>query len=98
MYNSVRSFEVPVWNFKGRMSTGIERDTYELAIELCKDYRKRGYGYRALSLLMQYAFERTGNSLYRVRIRPDNYDSQALFKNWVHMKPESVIICLEERC
>ena len=52
----------------------------ELAIELLPKYRQHGYGFQALSLLMDQFFMITGEHVFRSRVEVDNYASQALHR------------------
>lgn len=53
---------------------------WELAIELFEKFRNRGYGYRGVSLLFDELYRLTGRNVFRSRVDPDNYASQALMK------------------
>lgn len=58
----------------------LTKEVPELAIELLKKCRKQGYGYQALSLLMDRFAEITGKTVFRSRVEVDNYASQALHR------------------
>lgn len=58
----------------------LTREIPELAIELLSKYRKYGYGFQALSLLMDQFSEITGEHVFRSRVEVDNYASQALHR------------------
>lgn len=58
----------------------LTREIPELAIELLSKYRQHGYGFQALSLLMDQFSEITGEHVFRSRVEVDNYASQALHR------------------
>ena len=58
----------------------LTQEIPELAIELLSKYRKNGYGFQALSLLMDQFSEITGEHVFRSRVEVDNYASQALHR------------------
>lgn len=58
----------------------LTREIPELAIELLSKYRKHGYGFQALSLLMDQFSKITGENIFRSRVEVDNYASQALHR------------------
>lgn len=58
----------------------LTRETPELVIELLSKYRKQGYGFQALSLLMEKFSKITRENIFRSRVDVDNYASQALHR------------------
>ena len=58
----------------------IRAKDWEIAIEEKMDYRGKGYGYNAISLLVDKLTELTGQRFYRAVIDIDNFASQNLFK------------------
>ncbi len=58
----------------------INVESWELAIELLKKYRHRGYGYHALVVMLNALVELTGKTTYRSRVDSDNYASQNLMR------------------
>ena len=58
----------------------LTRKIPELAIELLPKYRQHGYGFQALSLLMDEFSRITGEHVFRSRVEVDNYASQALHR------------------
>ena len=58
----------------------LTREIPELAIELLPKYRQHGYGFQALSLLMDEFSRITGEHVFRSRVEVDNYASQALHR------------------
>ena len=58
----------------------LTREIPELAIELLPKYRQHGYGFHALSLLMDEFSRITGEHVFRSRVEVDNYASQALHR------------------
>ncbi len=58
----------------------ITREIPELAIELLSKYRQHGYGFQALSMLMDEFSRITGEHVFRSRVEVDNYASQALHR------------------
>lgn len=58
----------------------LTREIPELAIELLSKYRNHGYGFLALSLLMDQFSVITGEKIFRTRVEVDNYASQSLHR------------------
>lgn len=58
----------------------MRRREWELAIELKEKYRHKGYGYHALSLMIEKLTVLSKQKQYRVRVDIDNYASQGLMK------------------
>jgi len=58
----------------------LTREIPELAIELLSKYRQHGYGFQALSLLMDQFSKITGENVFWSRVEVDNYASQALHR------------------
>ena len=58
----------------------LTREVPELAIELLSKYRNHGYGFQALSLLMDQFSVITGEKIFRARVEVDNYASQSLHR------------------
>ena len=58
----------------------LTREIPELAIELLSKYRNHGYGFQALSLLMDQFSVITGEKIFRTRVEVDNYASQSLHR------------------
>lgn len=58
----------------------LTRKIPELAIELLSKYRKYGYGFQAVFLLMDQFSEITGEHVFHSRVEVDNYASQALHR------------------
>lgn len=58
----------------------LTREMPELAIELLSKYRKHGYGFQALSLLMDQFSKITGENVFRSRVEVENCASQSLHR------------------
>ena len=58
----------------------LTREIPELAIELLSKYRNHGYGFLALSLLMDQFSVIIGEKIFRTRVEVDNYASQSLHR------------------
>lgn len=58
----------------------MDKEAWELAIELKPDACHKGYGTEALVLLMRRVYELTGNRYYRARVEVDNHASQGLMR------------------
>lgn len=58
----------------------LTQEIPELEIELLSKYRKHGYGFQALSLLMDQFSKITGENVFRSRVEVDNYASQFLHR------------------
>lgn len=58
----------------------MRRNEWELAIELKEKYRHKGYGYHALSLMIEKLTALSKQKQYRARVDIDNYASQGLMK------------------
>lgn len=55
-------------------------DTWEVSIELLKRHISCGYGYRALSLFLDTLKRKTGVTVYRSRVKGNNYICQGLME------------------
>lgn len=58
----------------------MRRNEWEFAIELKEKYRHKGYGYHALSLMIEKLTALSKQKQYRARVDIDNYASQGLMK------------------
>ncbi|MCM1048252.1 MAG: GNAT family N-acetyltransferase [Clostridiales bacterium] len=58
----------------------LKAENWELAMELLKKYRYKGYGYHALVVMLNALTALTGKTIYRSRVDSDNYASQNLMK------------------
>lgn len=84
----------------------LTQKPWEIAIELLPEWTRRGIGRTALTAMLDTARERTGETVFRVRIEPTNTASQKLFERlgaipngisplWLH-EPEELDRCEEE--
>ena len=84
----------------------LSRENWEIAIELLKEFHRKGIGYTALSILIPEIKSRLKVDKFRVKIDSDNYASQRLFEKLgavpygiaEHMlhKEEDIVRCEEE--
>ena len=84
----------------------LSRENWEIAIELLKEFHRKGVGYTALSILLSEIKSRLEVNKFRVKIDSDNYASQRLFEKLgavpygiaEHMlhKEEDILRCEEE--
>lgn len=58
----------------------LSSDRWEIAIELLEKFRRKGYGYNALIVMLDSLSNLTGEVVYRIRVDVDNYASQGLMK------------------
>jgi RimJ/RimL family protein N-acetyltransferase len=58
----------------------LSSDRWEIAIELLEKFRRKGYGYNALIVMLDALSNLTGEAVYRIRVDVDNYASQGLMK------------------
>lgn len=58
----------------------MSSDRWEIAIELLEKFRREGYGYNALIVMLDSLSNLTGEVVYRIRVDVDNYASQRLMK------------------
>ncbi len=58
----------------------IKKSVWEVSVELLEEYRYQGFGGEALRLMLDRVSEISGETIFRCRVYPDNYASQAMFK------------------
>lgn len=64
-------------------------ENWELVIELLKKYRNQGYGYHALTVMLNALTTLTGKTIYRSRVDSDNDASQSLMRK-IGAKPNGI--------
>lgn len=73
----------------------ITKKVWEVSIELLEEYRYQGFGCDAMRLMIDRISEISGEKIFRCRIFPDNYASQAMVKK-LGAKPNGIsehILC-----
>lgn len=58
----------------------LDREKWEIAIEILEEWKNRGIGYAAVGTLIREIKKRVGVSEFRVLIDPENHASQKLFE------------------
>lgn len=67
----------------------LNEENWELAMELLERYQHQGYGYDALTLMLDKITRLTGQTVYRSKVDSDNYASQGLMKK-IGGKPNGI--------
>ena len=64
------------------MLKNLHDETQEIGIDIVREFRNRGIGFQAISLLLERAKECSGKTRYQIRIYSDNIASQKLFNKF----------------
>lgn len=65
------------------MLKNFSSDIQEIGIDIVREYRNKGVGYKAVELLMNHAKAVSGASEFEVKVYSDNVASKRLFENLV---------------